>query len=559
MARDRPVIVLMSRAADELEMVGAELRRRYEPDYDVRPWAEPGPALDDLRGGDETSPPVALVLACMHADDALDALGFLTEARSIQPRARRAVLVRWGDFGTGSLVIDALSRGDADAWLVRPEFPADEEFHRSVTELLEDWSAARRPGYEAVRIIGERWATRSTELRDTMNRNHVPIGFYDHDGEEGRRLLAEHGLDAGAVRLPVVVLTFRPDLAPLQDPTDEALADAFGVNTPVDPDHRHDLVVVGAGPAGLAAAVYAASEGLDTLVVERQAHGGQAGTTSLIRNYPGFPSGLSGARLATTMYQQAWGLGASFSLMREVTGLTRSADGELCVGLSDGRAVRTAAVVLATGVTYRRLEAPGVDELVGRGVFYSPAVSEASTIKGRPVVVVGGGNSAGQAAMHLSTYASQVTLLVRGDSLAASMSDYLIRAMDATPNITVRHRCQVVAAVGEDHLRHVVVHDSREGRDTDLEAAGLFLLIGSQAHTGWMPPELARDEWGFLLTGPDAGVADWGASATTMAGVYAAGDVRRGSIKRVASAVGEGATVIAQIHAYLDQARNPSA
>ena len=305
MGSERPVIVLLSRDPGDLDRIGSELRRRYESDYDVHLWSEPGPARDDLRGGDG-SPPVALVLACPHPDD--DILDLLTEARSAQPQARRAGIVRWGDFGTGSLVVDALSRGDLDAWLLRPEFTADEEFHRAVTELLEDWSAARRPGYEALRIIGERWATRSTELRDRMTRNHVPYGFYDHDGEAGRRLLTDHGLDAGAVRLPVVILTFRPDLAPLQDPSDEVLADAFGVNTPLDPDHRQDVVVIGAGPAGLAAAVYAASEGLDTLVVERQAHGGQAGTTSRIRNYPGFPSGLSGTRLATTMYQQAWGL-----------------------------------------------------------------------------------------------------------------------------------------------------------------------------------------------------------------------------------------------------------
>ena len=553
MGTDQPVIVLMSREADDLAAVGSVLERRYHADYDIHTWPEPESALDYLRRCVEASRPVALILACQHDND--DALDFLARARSLQPGTRRVAVVRWGDFGTGSLVVEALSRGDLDAWLLRPEFAADEEFHRSVTELLDDWSATQRPGYEAMRIIGDRWSTRSSELRDRMSRNHVPFGFYDHDGADGLRLLAEHGLEVGSVRLPVVVLRFRPDLAPLQDPSDEELADAFGVNLPLDPERRHDVTIIGAGPAGLAAAVYAASEGLDTLVVERQAAGGQAGTTSLIRNYPGFPSGVSGNRLAATMYQQAWSLGARFVFMREVSTLSPGPEGELTVGLSDGHSIRTSSVVLATGVTYRRLDAPGVDELVGRGVFYSPAVSEASTMKGRPVVVVGGGNSAGQAAVHLSGYASEVTLLVRGPSLAASMSDYLIRVLEAAPNVTIRHHCEVVAALGEERLRAVTVRDRQGGGDDELEAAALFLLIGSEAHTAWMPPDLARDEWGFLLTGADAGVGQHGASATTMAGVFAAGDVRRGSIKRVASAVGEGATVITQVHAYLERAR----
>ena len=269
-----------------------------------------------------------------------------------------------------------------------------------------------------------------------MNRNGVPAGFYDAHTDEGRDVLAARGISVATAQLPVVILQFRPDLPALQNPPDDELGDAFGVNVTLDADRRFDVTIIGAGPAGLAAAVYGASEGLDTLVIEQHAIGGQAGTTSLIRNYPGFPAGVSGARLATSMYQQAWGLGASFFVMRSVSRFEQSDSAGLMLHLSDGSIVRTGSVVLATGVSYRRLVAPGVDELVGRGVFYSPAVTEAAAMTNQQVVVVGGGNSAGQAAMHLSKYASTVTLLVRSSSLAASMSDYLIRDQRATSRST---------------------------------------------------------------------------------------------------------------------------
>ena len=450
------------------------------------------------------------MLACQHADD--DAVDFLGRVRSVDPRCQRAVIVRWGDFATSEVLLAALARGQLDRWMLRPEYPGDEEFHRSITELLEISAAARRPGYEAVQIVGEQWSPRAVELRDRMSRNSVPFGFYDIGGD-GRAVLQAHGLDAATTELPVMVVRFRPELAPLQNPTDAAVSDAFGVNSMAQTDRRADVAIIGAGPAGLAAAVYGASEGLDTLVVEHQAFGGQAGTTSLIRNYPGFPAGVSGSRLANTMYQQAWSLGARFYFMRSAVALRVEDGGDLVVELSDGANVRTVAVVLATGASYRRLEAPGVAGLVGSGIFYSPAVSEAAAMADQPVVVVGGGNSAGQAALHLSRYASSVVLLVRGASLAASMSEYLIRELRVAPNVTIRYGSEVVAALGDDHLEQIEVRDTGTGATEVLDTAGLFVLIGSQPRTEWLPPSVRRDEWGFVLTGRDAG-ADPAASAS---------------------------------------------
>jgi thioredoxin reductase (NADPH) len=543
------LICVVSRDQEDLALVAGEIDRRYGADYDVAAWSDPEAALEELRSLQSSGDRVALVLACQHGTD--DGVGFLAHVRGIDAQAKRAVVLRWGDFGSSSPVIDALARGQLDHWILRPEYPADEEFHRSVAELLDDWAALRRPRYEAVQIIGERWSPRAVELRDLMSRNSVPFGFYDCETGEGRELLVTHGVSVATAQLPVVVVRFRPDLPPLQNPSDALLVDAFGVNAALGTDHRIDVTVIGAGPAGLAAAVYGASEGLNTLVAEQRAVGGQAGTTSLIRNYPGFPAGVSGARLARTMYQQAWGLGAKFFFMRSVTALREEDSGELVVELSDGTTVRTVSVILATGASYRRLRASGVDELVGGGVFYGPAVAEATAMTDQPVVVVGGGNSAGQAAIHFSRYASTVTLLVRGASLAASMSEYLIRELRIATNITIRYSSEVVAAIGDQRLEHIRVRDTKTGAENIIETAGLFVLIGAQPRTEWLPPTVKRDEWGFILTGREAGADPAATAASSLRGVFAAGDVRRGSIKRVASAVGEGAVVINQVHQYL--------
>ena len=404
-------------------------------------------------------------------------------------------------------------------------------------------------------------SARSHELRDTFARNHIPIGFYDAASEDGQRILHELGVDGGS--LPVVVLPFTRDGSVLTDPSDADIADAFGLLAPLPQDAHFDVAVIGSGPAGLAAAVYAASEGLSTLVVERQAVGGQAGTSSLIRNYLGFPKGISGNKLAFSAYLQAWSFNTTFHFMREAVNLTVDG-GDKVIALSDGTNVRSRCVIVANGVAYRRLDVPDLDALQGRGVFYGAAVSEAPAMSGKRVFVVGGGNSAGQAAVHLARYAAGVTILVRGNSLAASMSDYLIREIESAPNIDVRHQTQVVGGGGEDGLDHVTLRDLATGRAETLDAAGLLVLIGSESRTEWLRDCVLRDQWGFIITGPD--LLDHGASAwplerppllleTSTPGVFAAGDARHGSVKRVASAVGEGATAVSLIHRYLDLER----
>jgi thioredoxin reductase (NADPH) len=317
----------------------------------------------------------------------------------------------------------------------------------------------------------------------------------------------------------------------------------------------YDVVIVGAGPAGLAAAVYGASEGLSTALLEREAFGGQAGTSSRIRNYLGFPDGVSGGELAQRAYEQAWAFGTHLVYGNPATSLAKDED-LLVVGLEDGSQARARAVVIATGVSYRRLGIPELEALAGAGVFYGAGTIEAQAVAGKPAFVVGGGNSAGQAALHLSKYAQQVTILIRSQSLAASMSDYLIRQIDAAPNVDVRYRCEVAGGGGSGHLEQLLLRNRDSGKTEPVPAAGLFILIGAQPFTSWLPEAIQRDQWGYILTGPDTG-QDWPLQRapflleTTTPGVFAVGDVRHGAIKRVASAVGEGSTAIRLIHDYL--------
>jgi len=386
--------------------------------------------------------------------------------------------------------------------------------------------------------------------------------FYAADSEEGQELLAQW--NTTSARLPVMIIF---DRLVLVDPSDTEVTDAFEMISPFGmntlPDVRNfDLIVIGAGPAGLAAAVYGASEGLRTLVLESETFGGQAGTSSRIRNYLGFSRGISGSDLAWQAYQQAWLFGASFRLAHQATGLRRDEREELVVTLSDGTEVAGRAVVIATGVSYRRLGIPSLEALSGAGVFYGSAVTEAQVVKGREVYVVGGGNSAGQAATYLSNYASRVTLLVRDNSLAASMSDYLIREIEAAGNIDIRFNAQVIDGGGEGRLERLVLKDSLSGLTETVPAAALFVLIGARPHTDWLPQEIERDQWGFILTGQDL-LHDgrfpqgWHLEhpplllETSMPGVFAIGDVRHRSIKRVASAVGEGSVAIKLVHEYL--------
>ena len=355
--------------------------------------------------------------------------------------------------------------------------------------------------------------------------------------------------------LPVLVLRFTSPPTVLAGPTDIEIADAFGLTRTLSTDTTFDVVIIGAGPSGLAAAVYAASEGLNTLIVEQEAVGGQAGTSSLIRNYPGFSRGISGAQLAFRSFQQAWAFGSDFLFMRSAVGL-RAEDDLRVVALSDGGSAVGRAVIIATGVDYRLLGVPVLDELVGSGVFYGAAVSEATAMTGRNVFVIGGGNSAGQAAIYLARYAAQVTILVRSASLAASMSEYLIEQLESTANIAIRYRSQVTGGQDVDGcLSGIVIQDLDDGSETPEPASGLFVLIGSVPHTDWVDGVLQRDKGGFIVCGPDIAKPGHGRAPylveTSMPGVFAVGDVRSGSVKRVATAVGDGAIAVQLLHRYL--------
>jgi thioredoxin reductase (NADPH) len=550
-------IIIVSRDRGVREDLHAELSKRYGGDYQIvacdRP-AELAPWMRDLRA---VGLPVALVIGGVSAQDR-DGIEVLAAVRAIDPTALRVAAVGWGDWDSVRSVFDALTVGTLDHWLYRPVQAPAEEFHRSLTEFLREWNSQRGGGFEAVQVIGQRWSARSQELRDLFSRHQIPVGFYDATTRHARQMLRDLGLESA--ELPVVVLRFAAEQPALVNPSNRQIADAFGVMTPISPGKVFDVAVAGAGPAGLAAAVYASSEGLSTVVVEHEAVGGQAGTSSMIRNYPGFSQGISGARLAQETRRQAWAFGTTFVYMRQVKSLARN-DGRYELGLSDGSVLAARTVIIATGATYRRLGIPGLENLQGRGVFYGAAVSEAPAMRGRNVFVAGGGNSAGQAALHLAKWAKQVTILVRAESLADSMSDYLIREIDAAPNVNVCYHVQVADGTGTGHLESLVLADTASGARRSVPADALFVLIGAQPRTQWLGEAIVRDQQGFILTGPDlpadTGGRHWHPARrpllleTSLPGVFAAGDVRNGSVKRVASAVGEGAAAIPLVHSYL--------
>ena len=551
-------IVIVGREPGTREILYQELSKRYGADYRIVVCDRPAELATWIRDLQVAGLPVALVISGVGAQDP-DGIEVLAAIRSIDPTALRVAVVRWGDWESVRSIFDAVTLGTVDHWVTGPVQAPAEEFHRSVTEFLREWSS-RRGGFEAVRVIGERWSARSQELRDLFSRHRVPAGFYDANSGHGRQMLHELGLESP--ELPVVVLRFGTERSVLVNPSNLEIADAFGIMTPISPEEVFDVAVVGAGPAGLAAAVGASSEGLRTVVIEHEAIGGQAGTSSLIRNYPGFSQGVSGAKLAQETWQQAWTFGTTFLYMRQTVGLS-SEEGHYRLRLSDGGVLTSRTVIIATGATYRRLGIPRLEDLQGRGVFYSAAVSEAPAMRGRNVFVAGGGNSAGQTALHLAKWAAQVTILVRAKSLADSMSDYLIRQIGAAPNVDVYYHVQVVDGTGTGHLQSLILEDTASAARHSVPADALFVLIGSKPRTQWLGETVARDQRGFILTGPDL-LGGTGHSQplgrpplpleTSLPGVFAAGDVRHGSVKRVASAVGEGAATIPLVHRYLHTA-----
>ena len=545
----QPAILVVDDDPEVLGRVEHELRRRYGADYGVLATTDPEEALGLLDALDPDDAAVALVLADVWMPG-VDGTEFLARVARRYPRAKRGLLVEfgaWGDEPTADAILRAMAVGVIDYYVLKPWRSPDEFFNRTIAEFLHEWARMRPSGPREVTVVGAD-AERTHEIRSLLSRNAIPHVSLDEDEPEGRALLSR----ALVGEDPVPVVGFH-DGRLLVDPSNVEIAEAFGFTTSIQKT-AFDVVILGGGPAGLAAGVYAASEGLETLIVEREAIGGQAGSSSLIRNYLGFSRGVSGAELAMRAYQQAWVFGASVLMMREATWI--AADGDrLAVSLSGGTRVDADAVVLAMGVSYRRLGVPDLEALTGSGVFYGASIAEARGLEGQDVYVLGGGNSAGQAAMHLARYARRVTIVVRGPTLASSMSHYLIHQIDAASNIEVRFGWEVVGGGGEGHLEELVL----ARRDTDervtVPAGGLFVLIGAHPHTDWLPPGIARDDWGFVLTGGSAGTGSDGHAAsafeTTMPGVYAAGDVRHGSMKRVGAAVGEGAGVIQEVYRHI--------
>jgi thioredoxin reductase (NADPH) len=556
MPERRPVLLAVDDDRDVVRAVERDLRTRYAQDFTVLTADSGAAALELLQRLEVRGDTVALFLTDQRMPE-MTGVEFLARAADIAPGARRVLLTAYADT---EVAIRAINEIRLDHYLMKPWHPPEERLYPVLDDLLEDWKAtSAADGASAaadadnVRLVGHRWSEESQRVRDLLAHNQVPYRWLEVDGEEAQRLLAAASLDSG--KLPVVLF---PDGDALVGPTPADVAERVGLQTHAELA-LYDLVVVGAGPAGLAAAVYGASEGLRTLVVERAATGGQAGQSSRIENYLGFPAGLSGADLARRAVAQARRFEAELLTAQEAVGLDAGGTTRI-VRLSDGSDVASHTILVATGVSYRRLGAEGADRLTGRGIWYGTAsTGDATMLDGQEAFVVGGANSAGQAALHLSR-ATNVTILYRGDSLEKSMSKYLVDRIGSTPNITVRLNANVVEAHGEESLEVITLDES--GTRSEIPAMALFVFVGAEPHTEWLGGSIARSDRGFILTGEQVlkvprGCTRWPHHRhpfpleTNIPGVFAAGDVRDQSIKRVASAVGEGSTAVLLIHQYL--------
>jgi thioredoxin reductase (NADPH) len=555
MARMRPPILLTVDDDPEVSRsLARDLRQHYGRDYRIR-RAESGPAaleaLKELKLRDED---VGLLLAD-HRMPEMTGVEFLEQARQFYPKARRVLLTAYADTDAA---IGAINRADVHYYLLKPWDPPEEKLYPVLDDLLEDWMVQDRvKSDDGVRVVGHRWSAPSHEVKDFLTRNQVPFKWLELERDaEAARLLAANGGDAG--HLPLVITEMGQAL---QAPSTVAVADALGLSsTPSLP--FYDLIVVGGGPAGLGAAVYGASEGLRTMLVEREAIGGQAGQSSRIENYLGFPSGIQGGDLARRATDQARRFGAEMLRASEVAALDVCGSARV-VRLANGTQLSAHAVLLTTGVAYRRLSAPGCDAFTGSGVYYGAATTEADACQGEDVYIVGGANSAGQAAVYFARTARRVTIMIRGASLERSMSHYLIQQISDLPNVHVRTWSEVVGAGGSDHLERLRIADRAAGDEEEVDASWLFVFIGAAPCTEWLGKEILRDDNGFVLTGPDLLrdgqlPAAWPLERhpyfleTSVPGVFAAGDVRGQSVKRVASAVGEGAMAVTLVHRYLE-------
>jgi thioredoxin reductase (NADPH) len=551
----KPVLLTVDDDPEVLRAIERDLRSRYAQRYRVMRADSGKAALLTLRELKARNNPVALLLADQRMPQ-MDGVHFLAEAMDIHPQAKRALLTAYADTNAA---IEAINEASVHYYFMKPWDPPEEKLFPALDDLLHDWTSQFRPLYDGIRVLGTRWSSRSYDLRDFLGRNQVPYQWIDVElvdtDPEVRRLVESLGSEAET--LPLILF---PDGERLPEPPLPAVAAKLGLHTRAQTDF-YDLAIVGGGPAGLAAAVYGASEGLRTVMIEREAPGGQAGLSSRIENYLGFPSGLTGGDLARRAVAQARRFNVEILSPQEA--LSIRVDGPYrYLKLGDGCEISCHALLLAMGVQWRTLDIPGIDRLQGAGVYYGGGTSEALSCKGETVYIIGGANSAGQAAMHFAKFAGKVIMLVRGESLASTMSHYLIEQIEKTPQIEVWTQTSLIAVHGEERLSGITIQRGTAGEAQQLPASSLFIFIGAQPRTAWLGDLIERDERGFVLSGPDLlrdgkRPKSWtldrdpGLLETNVPGIFVVGDVRHGSVKRVASGVGEGAVVVQFMHKYL--------
>ncbi|MBV9762037.1 MAG: FAD-dependent oxidoreductase [Acidobacteriaceae bacterium] len=553
----RPVILTIDDDADVLSAIERDLRQRYNQTYRILRAESGSGALNILRRLRQRNDPVALFLVDYRMPH-MNGIQTLNEAMKLYPDAKRVLLTAYADT---EAAIEAINIVQLHHYLLKPWDPPEEQLYPVLDDLLNEWSSRHKPSFEGVRVLGTRWSPQSYEMRDFLARNQVPFQWMDADAAERDQDVGRlvQSLGSNELKLPLI---FFPDGDRLEQPGWEKVATKLGLRLHADLEF-YDVAIVGGGPAGLAAAVYGASEGLKTLIVERQAPGGQAGLSSRIENYLGFPAGLRGSDLTMRAVTQARRFGVEIVSPQEASGIR--VDGPYrYLRFKDGTELSCHALILATGVEWRTLDIPGIDKLQGAGVYYGAGATEAISCRGEDVYIVGGANSAGQAAMFFSQHARRVVMLVRAPSLGASMSQYLVDQIQKTENIQVEYRSRVSAVEGEDRLRAITIACDASGEEQTVPASSLFIFIGAEPCTAWVASLLERDQRGFLLTGPDLMRdgkrpkgwqldRDPGLLETNIPGIFAVGDVRHGSIKRVASSVGEGSVAIQFVHQYLSK------